>query len=76
MSYAAVCMLLFVQGLNAAIADLQRTTGRAGDENKQSADHSHTVVDTLRTRLKDATQVGTCSHMMGWQAAHAQCLTA
>lgn len=26
------------------------------DENKQSADHSHTVVDNLRSRLKDATQ--------------------
>jgi hypothetical protein len=25
------------------------------DENKQSADHSHTVVDNLRSRLKDAT---------------------
>lgn len=43
-----------IQGLNTAIADLQRL--RAGGDNKQSTDHSHTVVDTLRTRLKDATQ--------------------
>lgn len=29
-------------------------TGR-GEESKQSAEHSHTVVDSLRTRLKDTT---------------------
>lgn len=45
-----------IQGLNSAIADLQRLSGRSGGENKQSSDHSHTVVDTLRMRLKDATQ--------------------
>jgi len=44
-----------IQGLNMAIADLQRVSGKK-DENKQSADHSHTVVDNLRSRLKDATQ--------------------
>ncbi|KAF8067134.1 SYP32 [Scenedesmus sp. PABB004] len=44
-----------IQGLNAAIADLQRVGGRAPDENRQSADHSHTVVNNLRSRLKDAT---------------------
>lgn len=44
-----------IQGLNMAIADLQRLSGRK-DENKQSLDHSHTVVDNLRSRLKDATQ--------------------
>lgn len=44
-----------IQGLNGAIADLQRLSGKR-DENKQSADHSHTVVDNLRSRLKDATQ--------------------
>lgn len=45
-----------IQGLNMAIADLQQISGRKADENKQSADHSHTVVNNLRTRLKDATQ--------------------
>lgn len=42
-----------IQALNAALADLQSLA--AGGGNKQSADHSHTVVDSLRTRLKDAT---------------------
>lgn len=32
------------------------SVGKKNDESKQSADHSHTVVDSLRTRLKDATQ--------------------
>jgi hypothetical protein len=52
----ALLLLLVVvaQGLNMAIADLQRLSGKK-DENKQSADHSHTVVDNLRSRLKDAT---------------------
>ncbi|KXZ41814.1 hypothetical protein GPECTOR_274g716 [Gonium pectorale] len=47
-----------IQALNNAIADLQRVSARGrGDDrgNKQVADHSHTVVDNLRTRLKDAT---------------------
>ncbi|GLC45651.1 hypothetical protein PLESTB_001790500 [Pleodorina starrii] len=47
-----------IQGLNNAIADLQRLSARGrGDDraNKQVADHSHTVVDNLRTRLKDTT---------------------
>jgi syntaxin 5 len=44
-----------IQGLNMAIGELQRLSGKR-DENKQSADHSHTVVDNLRCRLKDATQ--------------------
>jgi syntaxin 5 len=44
-----------IQGLNLAIADLQRVSGKA-DANRQAADHSHTVVDNLRSRLKDATQ--------------------
>lgn len=43
-----------IQALNTAIADLQ--TLAAGGSNKQSADHSHTVIDSLRTRLKDATK--------------------
>ena len=51
-----------IQALNAAIAELQRVSSRRGGgggeeapQNKQSADHSHTVVDSLRARLKDAT---------------------
>ena len=42
------------QALNQAISDLQTFSG--GGPNKQSSDHSHTVVDSLRSRLKDATQ--------------------
>jgi len=45
-----------IQGLNFAIADLQRISRAKADENKQQQDHSHTVVDNLRSRLKDATQ--------------------
>eukprot|EP00775_Hariotina_reticulata_P005754 gene5754-5994_t len=45
-----------IQGLNLAIADLQRISRAKADENKQQQDHSHTVVDNLRSRLKDATQ--------------------
>ena len=44
-----------IQGLNTAIGELQQISAKRGD-NKQSSDHSHTVVDNLRTRLKDATQ--------------------
>jgi hypothetical protein len=47
-----------IQELNEGIAELQRVSARRGGEggaNKQSAEHSHTVVDSLRTRLKDAT---------------------
>lgn len=44
-----------IQGLNSSIADLLRVSGRSKEDNKQSTDHSHTVVDNLRTRLKDAT---------------------
>ncbi|MEW5306780.1 MAG: hypothetical protein WDW36_009218 [Sanguina aurantia] len=44
-----------IQGLNSSIADLQRVSGRSKEDNKQSTDHSHTVVDNLRLRLKDAT---------------------
>ena len=43
-----------IQALNQAISDLQ--TFSAGGPNKQSSDHSHTVIDNLRTRLKDATK--------------------
>ncbi|PNW71236.1 hypothetical protein CHLRE_16g692050v5 [Chlamydomonas reinhardtii] len=47
-----------IQGLNNAIADLQRVSARSKGEdrgNKQVSDHSHTVVDNLRSRLKDTT---------------------
>lgn len=43
-----------IQALNQAISDLQTFSG--GGPNKQSADHSHTVIDNLRSRLKDATK--------------------
>ncbi|PSC67454.1 Qa-SYP3 Sed5p Syntaxin 5-type isoform A [Micractinium conductrix] len=42
-----------IQALNQAISDMQTFSG--GGPNKQSSDHSHTVVDSLRSRLKDAT---------------------
>lgn len=45
-----------IQAMNAAIAELERTSLRNKEENKQSQNHSHTVVDNLRSRLKDATQ--------------------
>lgn len=43
-----------IQALNQGISDLQTFSG--GGSNKQSSDHSHTVIDNLRTRLKDATK--------------------
>ncbi|KAK9849947.1 hypothetical protein WJX84_007299 [Apatococcus fuscideae] len=45
-----------IQTLNVAIADLQSLSARTTDGNKQSISHSHTVVDNLRTRLKDTTK--------------------
>lgn len=45
-----------IQGLNIQIADLQNMHGAALDGNKQSANHTHTVVDNLRLRLKDTTK--------------------
>ncbi|KAL3154423.1 hypothetical protein ABBQ32_013895 [Trebouxia sp. C0010 RCD-2024] len=45
-----------IQGLNIQIADLQNMHGSAADGNKQSANHTHTVVDNLRLRLKDTTK--------------------
>jgi syntaxin 5 len=44
-----------IQTLKTAIAELERVSGRSRDENKQTLDHSHTVVDNLRARLKDTT---------------------
>ena len=48
-------ILQYYRAMNNGIADLQRLSTRTREENKQSADHSHTVVDSLRGRLKDAT---------------------
>jgi syntaxin 5 len=45
-----------ITALNGQIAELQRMNARSKDGNKQSESHSHTVVDNLRSRLKDATQ--------------------
>ena len=45
-----------IQALNVAIADLQTLSAKSTDGNKQSISHSHTVVDNLRTRLKDTTK--------------------
>jgi syntaxin 5 len=44
-----------IQALNSNLTDLQRLSAKSREDNKQSADHSSTVVDNLRTRLKDAT---------------------
>jgi syntaxin 5 len=45
-----------IQALNNAIAELQRVGQRGRDaDSKQSLEHSSTVVDTLRSRLKDTT---------------------
>lgn len=43
-----------IQALNQSITDLQTYLGNTG--NKQSADHSSHVVDSLRSRLKDTTK--------------------
>jgi syntaxin 5 len=43
-----------IQALNQSITDLQTYLGNTG--NKQSADHSSNVVDSLRSRLKDTTK--------------------
>mmetsp|Transcript_38531 Transcript_38531/g.108933 ORF Transcript_38531/g.108933 Transcript_38531/m.108933 type:complete len:340 (-) Transcript_38531:113-1132(-) len=45
-----------IQGLNAAIADLQKVAASNRECSKQSSFHSTTVVDNLRSRLKDATK--------------------
>lgn len=46
-----------IQNLNAAIAELASVSaGSRAGPNRQAVDHSHTVVDSLRARLKDATK--------------------
>eukprot|EP00955_Chlamydomonas_euryale_P118756 366558-Chlamydomonas_euryale.AAC.17 len=55
--------------LNAQIAELQRLSLKSKEGNKQSESHSHTVVDNLRSRLKDATQEFKVKHAPGLHAA-------
>ena len=56
--------------MNAAIADLQTlSAGSAYDANKQSADHSHVVVDSLRTQLKVRCRQPCCAHRSAAQTA-------
>eukprot|EP00891_Asterochloris_glomerata_P001147 jgi/Astpho2/1147/e_gw1.00021.38.1_t len=45
-----------IQALNAQIADLQQLSQAQREGGKQSADHSSTVVENLRMRLKDTTK--------------------
>lgn len=45
-----------IQQLNAAIADLQNLSVAAPENGRQSGKHTTTVVGSLRSRLKDATQ--------------------
>uniref|UniRef100_A0A061R2I1 Syntaxin 5 n=1 Tax=Tetraselmis sp. GSL018 TaxID=582737 RepID=A0A061R2I1_9CHLO len=45
-----------IQGLNTAIAELQRIAAANREGSKQSTYHSTTVVDSLRSRLKDTTK--------------------
>lgn len=45
-----------IQSLNAGLADLQTLSAVSRESNVHSLNHSHTVVDNLRTRLKDTTK--------------------
>lgn len=45
-----------IEGMNAAIADLQQLSATDEERNKQNKDHSVVVVDSLRTKLKNATK--------------------
>lgn len=45
-----------IQQLNAGLADLQSLSAAAREGNRHSANHSHSVVDNLRARLKDTAQ--------------------
>lgn len=45
-----------IQQLNAGLADLQSLSAVSREDNKHSANHSHSVVDNLRARLKDTAQ--------------------
>ena len=45
-----------IQALNVGLVDLQNLSAASKATNKQSSSHSHTIVDSLRLRLKDATK--------------------
>ena len=45
-----------IQALNVGLVDLQNLSAASKAANKQSNSHSHTIVDSLRVRLKDATK--------------------
>ena len=45
-----------IQALNVGLVDLQNLSASSKAANKQSNSHSHTIVDSLRLRLKDATK--------------------
>lgn len=49
-------MIFSLQGLNGSIAELQNVSAKQRDGNAHSQHHSTTIVDNLRTRLKDATK--------------------
>ena len=67
----ALSLPFCTQALNQAISDMQTFSG--GGPNKQSSDHSHTVVDSLRSRLKDAT-AGTAARKILLRTAGGRCL--
>jgi hypothetical protein len=45
-----------IQALNIALVDLQSLSAASRAGNKQSSSHSHSVVDSLRVRLRDTTK--------------------
>ncbi|CAK0735487.1 hypothetical protein CVIRNUC_000589 [Coccomyxa viridis] len=45
-----------IQGLNVGLVDLQNLSAASKAASRQSNSHSHTIVDSLRLRLKDATK--------------------
>ena len=47
---------LEIQNLNAGLADLQTLSSMSRESNVHSLNHSHTVIDNLRSRLKDTTK--------------------
>ena len=47
---------LEIQNLNAGLADLQTLSQMSRESNVHSLNHSHTVIDNLRSRLKDTTK--------------------
>ena len=45
-----------IQALNVGLVDLQNLSAASKAASRQSNSHSHTIVDSLRLRLKDATK--------------------